>query len=93
MHELPKRGLGDLHYLSVHETENKNTDQVVKNITHIHEQITKAKRIPAVKSLNFTHISGNKISSTPARSNTVGYVATTKGIRTKTIAKQKQQAV
>ena len=67
-------------------------DQVVKNIAYIHEQITKAKRIPAAKSLDFTHISGNIISSTPASSNTVGYVATTKGIR-KTIAKQKQQAV
>ena len=71
----------------------QRADQVVKNITHIHEQITKTKPIPAAKSLNFTHISGNKISSTPARSNAAGNVATTKGIRTKTIAKQKQQAV
>ena len=70
----------------------QRTDQVVKNITHIHEQITKPKRIPAAQSSNFTHTSGNKISSIPASSNTVGYVATTKGIR-KTIAKQKQQAV
>ena len=71
----------------------QRADQVVENITHIHEQITKAKRIPAAKSLNFTHISGNiSVYSTPASSNTVGYVTTTKGIR-KTIAKQKQQAV
>ena len=66
----------------------QRTNQVVKNITHIHKQITKAKQIPATKSLNFTHMSGNIISSTPASSNTVGYVAITKGIR-KTIAKQK----
>ena len=71
----------------------QRADQVVKNITHIYEQKTKAKQIPAAKSLNFTHILGNIISLTPASSNTVGYVATTKGIRTKTIAKQKQQAV
>ena len=71
--------------------ERQRAVQVVKNITHIHEQITKAKRIPAAKSLNFTHISGNVFSSTPASSNTVGYVVTTKGIR-KTIVKQKQQA-
>ena len=94
---IATRGSGDLHYLSVHETENKKTknrSSCEKHHTYnIHEQTTKAKRIPAAKSLNFTNISGNIISSTPARSNTVGYVATTKVIRTKTIAKQKQQAV
>ena len=93
MHELPKRGLGDLHYLSVHETENKKTKSRSSCEKHHTYPRTKAKRIPAAKSLNFTHISGNIISSTPASSNTVGYVATTKGIRTKTIAKQKQQEV
>ena len=56
----------------------QRADQDVENITHIHEQITTAKRIPAAKSLNFSHISENiSLSSTPTSSNAVGNVATT----------------
>lgn len=56
----------------------QRADQDVENITHIHEQITTAKRIPAAKSLNFTDISGNiSVSSTPTSSNAVRNVATT----------------
>ena len=61
----------------------QRADQVVEknsveNITRIHEQTTTAKRIPAAKSLNFSHISGNiSFSCTPTSSNVVGNVATT----------------
>ena len=75
MHEVPQEALEiyTIYQSMKLRIKGQRANHVVKNITHIHEQITKAKRIPATKSLNFTHISGNVLSSTPASSNTVGY--------------------